>query len=197
MEPLLANAKSIYSNGLKNHLILNNVGANLESSINAIELAKKYSNMFAVIGIHPEDTKGLNLIEIKQKLENLIVKNKKYIVGIGETGLDYHSEGFDKNTQTLFFIEHIKLAYAHHLPLVVHIRDAYEDAYQILRKNLKPNQKVVVHCFSGNAEQLRQFLSLGCMISYTGVISFKNAEQLRQIVKLTPLNRIMAETDAP
>jgi TatD DNase family protein len=194
-DPLVKQADSIAASCLKKDIIFNNIGTNLISSQLAIEQANKYENVYACVGIHPNDVNNLDSSSSFAKLETLIKSNKK-IVGIGETGLDYHYQTFDKNKQRVFFIKHIKLARKYNLPLMVHIRDAHVDAYNILKEHAS-NMKVIIHCFSGNDILAKKYTDLGFYISIPGVITFKNANELRQAIKTIPLNLLLSETDAP
>jgi TatD DNase family protein len=194
-DPLISQADSIAKSCLEKGIVFNNIGTNLVTSQLAIEQANKYENVYACIGIHPNDVNDLDFDSTFSKLEMMIRNNKK-IVSIGETGLDYHYQPFDKSKQTVFFIGHIKLARKYNLPLMVHIRDAHDDAYHIL-KEYATNMKVIIHCFSGDSVLAKKYTDLGFYLSIPGVITFKNANELRQAIKVTPLNLLLSETDAP
>lgn len=167
------------------------IGCSLERSRMAAELSGKYDNIFAAVGIHPEDCYDLPedyLYQIEQ------LASDKKVVAIGEIGLDYHYEGYNKELQQKCFKEQLQLAARLDLPVVVHSRDATKDTLEILRE-YKP--KGVVHCFSGSAETAREILEIGMMISFTGVLTFKNARKAVEACSVIPLDRLMLETDCP
>ena len=167
------------------------IGCSIESSKNAIKLAEKYPQIYASVGIHPSDCMGLpeNYISI---LRNL-AKHKK-VVAIGEIGLDYHYEGYVRDAQIDCFVKQIELASELNLPIIVHSREASKDTMDILKK-YKP--KGVVHCYSGSLETAREILNLGMMISFTGVLTFKNSKKAVEVCKEIPMDRLMLETDTP
>ena len=178
-------------------LFLNNIekvitiGYDTESSFKSVELSEKYDNVYAVVGIHPSNPE-----EDTNFLEDLS-KHKK-VVAIGEIGLDYHYPNFNKELQIQTFIKQIKLAYKLKKPIVIHLRDAYEDMLNIL-KEYKDYLKygAVVHCYSGSLEYAKELLKLGLYFSFTGVITFKNAKKSLEVIEFLPLDRIMIETDCP
>jgi TatD DNase family protein len=166
---------------------------NFLSSQKAVELASKYDNVYANVGFHPE-----NVDEIEENslfLLEKLAKNKK-VVAIGEIGLDFHREGFDKEKQKKFFVEQIELANKLNLPIVVHSRDAMEKTIEIL-KNHPPKRESLIHCFSGSVESAKILLGLGFSFSIGGVVTFKNARALPDVVKILPKDRILLETDCP
>jgi TatD DNase family protein len=136
-----------------------------------------------------------------------LFKDNKRVVAIGECGLDYYR--FPKNVakeevkikQIELFEQHIKLANELNLPIIIHCREAYDDIFQVLEKSIKEGllpKRGVGHCFLGNQEQAKKFLDLGFLLSFTGIITFKNTNPtLLKIIKETPLEKIMIETDAP
>lgn len=167
------------------------IGCTLERSAMAVELAVKYDRVYAAVGIHPEDSYKLPR-DYLDKLKTLAANDK--VRAIGEIGLDYHSEGFKKKIQQSVFREQIELARELNLPIVVHSRDATADTIEIL-KEYKP--RGVVHCYSGSAETAREILALGMYISFTGVLTFKNAKKAVEACEIVPLDRLMLETDCP
>lgn len=169
-----------------------NIGATLESSAASCDLAQKYPQIYASVGVHPHDAKTFDLAAEK-RLKELAGFNK--VVAIGETGLDYYRNLSKPDDQKRTFIKQIALAKELNLPLVIHSRQAEADLLQILKAD-KPAQ-AVIHCFSGDENFLRECLDLGFFISFTCNITYKKAQGLREIVKLTPLDRLMLETDAP
>ena len=167
------------------------VGTSVQKSLKSIEIAEKYSQVYATVGIHPEDCNDLedNYIATLRELS----KNKK-VVAIGEIGLDYHYECYDKKKQIDCFVKQLELAQELNMPVIIHSRDATQDTMEILRK-YKP--KGVMHCFSGSVETAHEILDLGMMISFTGVLTFKNARKAVEACSIIPLDRLMLETDSP
>jgi len=169
-----------------------NIGSTLESSSASCELAQKYAEVYASVGVHPHDADTFDLQE-ENKLKILAQNNK--VVAIGETGLDYYRNLSSPDNQKQAFIKQIELAKNLKLPLVIHCRQAEKDTLQILKEALP--LRAVVHCFSGDESFLRECLECGFFISFTCNITYKKAQGLRDMVSLTPLDRLMLETDAP
>lgn len=167
-----------------------NAGTNMASSKKAIELSQKYPYIYSAVGIHPECIldQDVNFSD----LENLS-KNKK-VVAIGEIGLDYHYNSDNKALQIDYFEKQILMANKLSLPILVHDREAHNDTLNLLRKH-KP--KGVVHCFSGSLEMAEEILKLGMFIGVGGVVTFKNAKKLVEVVENIPLESLLLETDAP
>lgn len=180
---------SLHENGVRNIV---NIGCSLERSQFSVDLAEKYPFVYASVGIHPEDAPDTPDGYLS-KIEFWTANPK--VAAIGEIGLDYHYEGFDRELQMRFFEEQLDLAEKAGLPVVIHSRDATEDTMDILRRRGKV--KGVMHCFSGSAETAKQVLELGMNISFTGVLTFKNARKAVEAVKVIPLDRLMLETDCP
>ncbi len=172
------------------------VGASLSSSKKAVEIANKYDNVFAVIGVHPDDANTFD-DEILDKLRQL-AKNNKKVVAVGEIGLDYHFVQDNKDAQKRCFERQIELANELDLPIVIHTRDAMGDTLDIVRKYKDKIKKGgIFHCFHGSKEVLCEINKMGFYVSYGGAITFNNANSLREIVKQTPLDKILTETDCP
>lgn len=167
------------------------MGCSLKSSAAALKLAEKYERMYAAVGIHPDDCENLPDDYISQI--KTLAANKK-VRAIGEIGLDYHYDGFSREKQIACFKEQLKLAQELDFPVVIHSRDATKDTLDILAE-YRP--RGVVHCFSGSAETAREILRIGLMISFTGVLTFKNAKKAVEACEVIPLDRIMLETDCP
>lgn len=168
-------------------------GADLKSSLKAIELSQKYECIYAAVGVHPENVSE-NLDEnYLEKLSTLISENKK-VVAVGEIGLDYHFRTDNKEIQKEVFISQIKLANKLGLPVLVHDREAHADTMEIL-KNLRP--KGIVHCFSGSLEMASEVVRLGMLLGIGGVVTFKNAKTIVEVVRGMPLAAMVLETDAP
>jgi len=169
-----------------------NIGSSIEGSKKSLELSQKYDFIYSAIGLHPHEADGF-IPEVKRLLEELARKDK--VVAIGETGLDYYRNYSKAENQKVLFIFLVKLAKDLGLPLVIHSRQAQDDTLKVLKQALP--QKAVVHCFSGDENFLKECLDLGFFISFTCNITYKNSEDLRNLVKLAPLDRLFLETDAP
>lgn len=166
----------------------------VQSSEDAIELAHRFENVFATVGVHPENVDGVDFEQAKQLFINL-TKEKK-VVGIGEIGLDYHFTVENKNLQKMIFEKQIELANELGLPIVVHSRDAMGDTIEILKKtNVK--KESLMHCYSGSVESAKILMNLGFSFSFGGVVTFKNAKNVVEVVKNLPMDRILLETDCP
>lgn len=177
---------------LKSKNIINviNCGDSIKSSLEIIELSKKYKDyMLPVIGIHPDNI-DTDYNKIKD-LENLIKNNK--IVGIGEIGLDYYHNKENKEEQIKLFSQQIDLAEKYNLPIIVHTRDSIQDCFNILKSK---NSKGIIHCFSGSLEMAKEFIKLGYYLGIGGVITFKNSK-LYKVIEQIDLSYIVLETDSP
>ncbi len=169
-----------------------NIGATLESSAASCVLALKYPGIYASVGVHPHDADTFDH-QAEARLRQLAAGQK--VVAIGETGLDYYRNLSSKENQRQAFLKQIDLAKDLNLPVVIHCRQAEEETLQILRLALP--LRAVVHCFSGDESFLKECLGYGFLISYTCNITHKKAQGLREMVRLTPLDKLMLETDAP
>jgi TatD DNase family protein len=170
------------------------VGTDPEHNQKAVELAERFENMYAAVAIHPHDAKTVTAYTMHQLRE--LAKHPK-VVAIGETGLDYHYNLSSPEDQRRVFAEHLKIAAECSLPVIIHCRKAFEETVQILDEYSSSIRKAVLHCFSGSAEQAKIVLDKGYYISFTGVVTFKNAEKTRAAAKVVPLDRLMLETDCP
>ena len=178
----------------KNVFAVITAGADIKSSEKAVEISKKYGYIFSAVGIHPENIPvNSTSIEYLKELENLILDNKK-VVAVGEIGLDYHFNSENKEMQKSLFENQIQLALKHNLPITVHDRDAHGDTLEVLKK-YKP--KGVVHCFSGSLEMANEVIRLGMKIGIGGVVTFKNAKNIVNVVQNISISKIVLETDAP
>jgi TatD DNase family protein len=170
------------------------VGTDPGHNQKAIELAQRYDNMFATVGVHPHDAKEVNDQAIRQL--HALAQNKK-VVAIGETGLDFHYDHSPRDKQAEVFTSHLQIAAELDLPVIIHSRESFEKTMEILQRSAPDLKKVVFHCFSGSPEQAKIVLDAGFYISFTGVVTFKNAERTRRAVEIVPLDRLMLETDCP
>lgn len=198
------NDKKIYENldfyiqdalnkGVKKFLC---VGYDLESSKIAIEIANKYHEVYASIGIIPTEYKQYNDDSINN-LRKLMDKSNK-IVAIGEIGLDYYWEKEEsvRTLQKKIFIEQIELANELNLPISIHCRDAYKDTLDILKEHTCI-KKGIMHCFSGSLESAKEFIKLGYLIAFGGVLTFKNSIKTKEVLQNIDLKDVVFETDAP
>lgn len=169
------------------------IGYNLESSKKAIEIAEKYDFIYATCGISPNDVTE-NSIEELNKIYELAQNNKK-VVAIGEIGLDYYWNKENKELQKEVFIKQIEIANKLNLPISIHSRDAHLDTIKVLEENKCINTGIF-HCCPLNVELIKSGLKLGYYISFSGVITFKNAKP-ELAIKEVPMDRILIETDCP
>ena len=166
---------------------------NLLSSQQAVDLSKRFNQVYANVGIHPENVEEWSEETIKN-LENLS-KNSK-IVAIGEIGLDYYWRQDTKEKQKQIFVDQINLANKLNLPIVVHSREAMGDTIEILKNN-RPNKESLLHCYSGSVESAKILMDLGFSFSFGGVVTFSNAKTAVEVVKSLPIEKILLETDCP
>ncbi len=169
-----------------------NIGADYESSVSSVKLANKYDFIYAAVGVHPYDAASVDDAMI-QKLRALAAEKK--VVAIGETGLDYHYDGFDKEIQKRAFVMQAHLADSLNKPVIIHNRESTEDTINIL-KEIKP-KNAIIHCYSGSAESAKILLDMGYYISFSGTVTFKNAKKLKEALKYVPDDRLLIETDCP
>ncbi|MBI1997162.1 MAG: TatD family hydrolase [Deltaproteobacteria bacterium] len=166
----------------------------MSSNTEAVGLAKCFPGVYATVGMHPHDAKDVGAEEL-QELKSLAAEPK--VIAVGETGLDYYYDHSPREVQRRVFGQFIQLARETDLPVVVHERDAAQDVADLLRTEGAGKLRGVIHCFTGNYEAARAYLDLGFYISFTGIITFKNAEALRDVVRNVPLERMLVETDSP
>ena len=170
--------------------VINN-GVNYESSVKITELSKNYDIFYSAVGVHPED---LYIGEIFSPEKLLPLLSHPKTVAIGEIGLDYHWDTHPADIQKEWFEAQLEFAKDVDLPVIIHDREAHNDTLEILKKH-KPNG--VLHCFSGSNEMAKEILKLGMYIGVGGVVTFKNARKLVEVVAELPLDRLLLETDAP
>jgi len=169
------------------------IGTEAETSREALALTELESpvEVYATVGLHPHSA-----LEDLSPVVELARSGHPRLVGIGECGLDYYYEHSPREAQRPVFAAQIGLAHELDLALVIHARDAFDDLFDILRSEGVP-ARTVVHCFTGTPEDVEGCLALGCDVSISGVVTFKNAESLREAVRLVPLDRLHVETDSP
>lgn len=171
------------------------VGCSPDSIDRAVSLADAHPHVFAVVGIHPHDAKHTD----DAMLDRLRAHAKNpNVVAIGETGLDYHYDLSPREDQRRSFAQHIELSRELDMPVVLHVRDAHEEALAIVNEaGPRAEMPGMVHCFTAGPDEARAWLDLGFHISYSGISTFKKAQDIRDAVALTPDDRILVETDAP
>lgn len=169
---------------------------NLDGFKKVIDIAGKYRNFFATVGVHPDqlpDALG-SACTVEDLLE--LAQHRK-VVGIGETGLDYHWVKGDRTWQTDRFRTHIRAARIAHKPLIIHTRDAAEDTIRIMQEEGASEVGGVMHCFTESWPVAKAALDLGFHISFSGIVTFKNAADLREVARQVPMDRMLVETDSP
>lgn len=171
-----------------------NVSSSLKGCFTSLDLARRYEIIYASIGIHPHDSQEIRPEDL-QLLEGL-VKNEK-VIAVGEVGLDFYRDLSPQDVQKELFIKFIDLANRTKLPLIIHSRQAEEETWDILKKNSGGSVKGVVHCFSGSRAFLEKCLYLGLHISFTCNLTYKKSDNLRELVKAVPWDRLLLETDCP
>lgn len=190
--------ETLFSDGL---LGVINVGTNSNTNRLAIEQAKKFPRMYVAVGIHPEDLAHSNqtletqLLDLRSLVEDTEIRKQNKIVAIGEIGLDYYWEPYDKDLQKACFEAQMALAGELDMPVIIHDREAHGDCFETVLKY--PNVKGVFHSYSGSAQMARELVRRGWYISFSGVVSFKNASKIKEVASIVPDDRILIETDAP
>ncbi len=194
-EPFVNNLKETIQECKKYNIDkLLTIGVDLKTSEKSVEIANSYDEIYCTIGIHPNST-SLSSNQDLEKLENLFKKSKK-ILAIGEIGLDFYRD-FELEKQFFFFEKQILLAEKLKLPIVVHTREAEEDTLRFIKKFSSKNLKFIIHCFSGSKEFALESVRLGCYISFSGNITYKNASNIREACELVEIDKILIETDSP
>jgi len=165
------------------------VGTTVPHSQAAIAVARSLTNVWATAGVQPHDAKdGI------EGLEALL--SEPEVVAIGECGLDYFYEHSERDTQRDVFAQQIALAHAHDLPLVIHTRDAWDDTFAVLAERGVP-RRTVFHCFTGGVTEAARAVDIGAHLSFSGIVTFKNADDVRAAARSCPGDRLLVETDAP
>ncbi|MDI9504160.1 MAG: TatD family hydrolase [Bacillota bacterium] len=171
------------------------VGWDIKSSKDAIKIAQKHEGVYAAVGIHPSDVKKANKGDL-EKLKMLLSEPK--VVAVGEIGLDFYWDkdiGVQKK-QEEWFIKQIQIANEAKLPIIVHMREATQKTYEVLKTNI-PKLGGVMHCYSGSAEMVMSFVELGLYISLGGPVTFLNAKEPKKVALVVPKDKLLIETDSP
>ena len=193
-EPLINNIDQVLLNAKKENITnLLTIGTSLESSKKVLEIVNKYPNVYGAIGIHPNSTTG-NLDKLDEIL--MLKKKNKKIIAFGETGLDYFYNRSEKKDQIIAFEKHVEFSISEKIPVIIHTRNADDDTISIVKKYYKKTN-FLIHCFTGNLEFAKNLLNLNCLISFSGIITFKKSNDLRDVVKYVPLEKMLIETDSP
>ncbi len=165
------------------------VGCDRETSLAAIDVASRHTNVFATVGLHPHDAvNGVDTI--------VDLLDTPGIVAVGEAGLDYYYEHSERDIQKVAFAAQIQLAHERNLPLVIHTRDAWDDTFEILDAEGVP-EHTIFHCFTGGPDEARQCLDRGAVLSFSGIVTFPSAADVQEAARLCPLDSMLVETDSP
>ena len=165
------------------------IGTDAEESRKAIDVARGADGVWATVGVHPHDaTEGIDGI--------VPLLGDPDVVAVGECGLDYHYDHSPRDVQRRVFAEQVALANEHGLALVVHTREAWDDTFDVLAAEGVP-ERTVLHCFTGGPDEARRGLDVGAYLSFSGIVTFKGADDVRAAAALCPLDRLLVETDAP
>ncbi|MHC4646552.1 MAG: TatD family hydrolase [Planctomycetota bacterium] len=170
------------------------VGTDIPENQKALELAGRFENLYAAVAIHPHDAKTVaddTITELKK-----LAQNEK-VVAIGETGLDYHYDNSTPYDQKRVFARHLRIAAELNLPVIIHSRKAFDETLEILDQYGGDVKRIVFHCFSGSAEQAKILIPKGYFFSFTGTVTFKNAQKTCNAAAVVPVDRLMLETDCP
>jgi TatD DNase family protein len=166
----------------------------MSSNTEAIALAAAFPTIYATVGMHPHDAKDVGEEELREL--GALTSNAK-VIAVGETGLDYYYNHSPHDVQRRVFTHFIHMAHDTGLPLVVHERDASQEAAELLRSEGGGDLRGVIHCFTGDYDAASVYLDLGFYLSFSGIITFKNAGPLREVVRKAALERMLVETDSP
>ncbi|MFD1486110.1 TatD family hydrolase [Lacticaseibacillus baoqingensis] len=170
------------------------VGSDTALNAKAMALAAAYPNLYAIVGWHPESSKDYTPAAEAVLMTQLAAEKT---VALGEIGLDYHWDTSPQDTQRRVFARQLAIAREQHIPVSIHSRDAFEDTYTLLKQAHLEDFGGIMHSFTGDAEWAKKFLDLGMYVSYSGIVSFKNAPEEHESVQVIPQSRLLVETDAP
>lgn len=171
-----------------------NVASSIETTKNTLELIDKYSFVYGAVGVHPSETAELNEENFAWLRQ---VTSLPKVVALGEIGLDYYWDTPDREIQKVWFDRQMELAKEVKLPAIIHSRDAAQDTLDMIKAANLKDVGGVVHCFSYGKEMAKSYLDMGFYIGIGGVVTFKNAKKLKEVVEYTPLDQILLETDCP
>lgn len=189
-EDVLARARA---SGVSRMVVIGAVG-DTSSAERSVALAEANADVWATVATHPHDVEKMT--PAWWAVHERLAPHPR-VVAIGETGLDYYYNHSPKDAQREAFAKFIDLARRVHKPVVCHIRDAHEEAREILIANRAMELGVVIHCFTGTPDDAREYAKLGCYVSFSGIVTYKTAQGLRDAVPLVPKDRLLIETDCP
>ena len=166
----------------------------IESDRLTVEIAERHRDVYAVVGVHPHNATECSSLRIAELRE---LAGSPKVAAIGESGLDFHYMHSPREAQESALRSHLALAAELGKPIVIHCRDAEERLVEIIRESSMPGRGGVIHCFTGGPSEAREFLALGFHISFSGIVTFRNASRVREAAALVPDDRVMIETDSP
>ena len=165
------------------------VGCDLASSRECIEVAAQYDDVWATVGVHPHEAEG--------GLDGVVdLLSSPRVVAVGEAGLDFYYDHSPREVQREVFAAQIQMAHQHDLPLVIHTRDAWDDTFDVLAAEGVPT-RTIFHCFTGGPDEARRCLGIGAFLSFSGIVTFKNATDVQEAARLCTADRLLVETDSP
>lgn len=170
------------------------IGIDLASSIKALELANRYDFIYSTVGFHPHDADKVSVAHLK---ELQVLANEKKVVAWGEIGLDFFKNRSQREKQVEIFKTQLEIAHDIGLPVIIHNRDADKEILGILNSFKNTDHKGIIHCFSSDYKAALSFIDMGFHISIPGIVTFKNADKLKEVASRIPLDRLLVETDAP
>ncbi len=168
------------------------IGVDYKSSNENLNIKKKFSEVLISIGLHPNYITKNYKLDLEQVLS---LFNNNIVSAIGEIGLDYYKNLVHSTEQKIAFENQIMFSIKNRKPIVVHTRDAFEDTYGIIKNS--NYDKFIIHCFTGNTNEVKKYLDLNCYISFSGIITFKNSSEICEAAKYVPLSKLLIETDSP
>lgn len=187
-EELLA---GLFTHGIE---AVTNVAASMKSAKTTLALAEKYPCIYGAIGVHPNETAKLEEDDMRWLTEQ---SSNKKVVAIGEIGLDYYWDEPEREIQKKWFIRQLDLARQVKLPIIIHSRDAAKDTLDIMKAEADRELSGVIHCFSYGKEMAREYLNMGYYLGIGGVVTFKNARKVKEVVEYMPMEQLVLETDCP
>ena len=170
------------------------VASTLQSTRACLALAREHPGLFATAGIHPHDAADARPGDM-ESVEELV--SSPAVVAVGETGLDYHYDLSPRPQQRDLMARHVEVSGRLDKPLVIHVREAHDDAVAILKETHCQPLKGVIHCFTGDLPQARQYIELGLYISFSGIVTFPKSKEIQEVAAWAPADRILVETDSP
>ena len=171
-----------------------NVGASMEGSRRSVSLSEEYEFVYSAVGVHPDEVGELREEDMEWMREQL---QKPKVVAVGEIGLDYYWDKEGHELQKKWFLRQLKLAKELKKPVIIHSREAAADTMELLKANYHGEMPMVMHCYSYSPEMAAEYLKMGFYLGIGGVLTFKNAKKLKEVVEIAPIERLLLETDCP